>query len=271
MRINLSNIKDKSIPKSTSKLYYSSRIKKINNKTVLNNYPKSEERQSFNDYELNSMPYKDAIKIDKRSYFDYYISLIKTKHPIIFSFYPIKDYNSKIIKIDLFFLSFSIYYFINSFFFNEKIIHKIYKNEGIYNIIYLIPFILYSFLISHSIFIIIKYFSLSERNICEIKYITIKKSDKVIFKLKRCLIIKYICFYSLGLAFLIFFWYRLSSFGAVYQNTQIYLIKNTIISFCFSLLYPFIINLILALFRIFSLKNSKREFIYKINRFMYLI
>ena len=36
MRINLSNIKDKSIPKSTSKLYYSSRIKKINNKTVLN-------------------------------------------------------------------------------------------------------------------------------------------------------------------------------------------------------------------------------------------
>jgi len=217
------------------------------------------------------MPYKDAIKIDKRSYFDYYISLIKTKHPIIFSFYPIKDYNSKIIKIDLFFLSFSIYYFINSFFFDEKVIHKIYKEEGIYNFIYLIPFILYSFIISHFIFIIVKYFSLSEKNICEVRYICIRKSDNSIYKVKRCITIKYICFYILGLLFLLLFWLSLASFGAVYQNTQVFLIKNTLISFVFSLIYPFIINFIPCFFRIYSLKKSNRECIYKINNIIQLI
>ena len=225
----------------------------------------------FNDYELNSMNYENVLKIDKRSYFNIYISLIKTKHPIIFSFYPIKDYNTMIVKIDLFFLSFSIYYFINSFFFNDKIIHKIYKDEGIYNFKYFIPFIFYSFIISHCIFIFIKYFSLSESNICEINNISIKNSSSLIDKIKRCIIIKYICFYTLSLLFLFLFWYILSSFGAVFQNTQIYLIKNTMISFCFSLIYPFIINVIPAFLRVYSLKKSKRECIYKINRYIQFI
>jgi hypothetical protein len=268
--INKRKIKDKNNQKSSSKieLNYSKKIKYLNNKSVPNNL---DSKKIFNDYELNSMPYKDALKLDKRSYFDYYISLIKTKHPIIFSFYPIKDYNSKIIKIDLFFLSFSIYYFINALFYNEKVIHKIYKEEGIYNFIYLITFILYSFIISHFIFIIIKYFSLSEKNICEVRYISIRKSDNSIYKVKRCITIKYICFYILGLLFLLLFWLSLASFGAVYQNTQVFLIKNTLISFVFSLIYPFIINFIPCFFRIYSLKKSNRECIYKINNIIQLI
>ena len=179
------------------------------------------------DYELRIMSYKSAIKYDKRSYFSsYYISLIRSKHPIIFAFCPIKDYNSFIIKLDLFFLSFSILYFFNALFFDEKVIHKIYQDKGIYNFIYLIPYISYSFIISHTINIIIKYFSLFERNIYEIK--NEKNSEKVYdkaSKVKKILVIKYIKFYILGLLFLLFLWYYLSSFGAVYQNTQVYLIK----------------------------------------------
>ena len=225
----------------------------------------------FTEYQLNTMNYERALKLDKRTFVNYYFSLLKTKHPILFSFYPIKDYNSKIIKINLFFLSFSIYYFINSFFFNNEVIHKIYIDREIYNFIYLSPFILYSFIISHSIFIIIKYISLSERNINEVNINSIRKTDNVIYKIKRCIIIKYLLFYSLSLLFLLFFWYSLSSFGAVYQNTQIYLIENAMISFCFSLIYPFIINVTPAFLRIYSLENSKRECIYKINSFIQLI
>ena len=55
-------------------------------------------------------------------------------------------------------------------------------------------------------------------------------------KVRKCLIIKYICFYIFGTFFLLFLWYYLSSFGAVYKNTQIYLIKNTLISVGFSLI-----------------------------------
>ena len=46
------------------------------------------------DFELNSLDYEEALKLDHRNYFQYYISLIKNIHPIIFSFASYKDYNS---------------------------------------------------------------------------------------------------------------------------------------------------------------------------------
>ena len=113
--------------------------------------------------------------------------------------------------------------------------------------------------------IFVKQIFLSEKNINEVKYISPYKLNDFVYKVKKCIIIKYICFYITSLIFLLFFWYKLSSFGAVYQNTQISLFKNTILSFAFSFIYPFIINLIPGAMRIYSLKSSKRECIYKIN------
>ena len=249
----------------------------IPNKTLdkKNNLEKNKKFKDFNnlnDYEYNSMDYEEALKYDKRNFLKYYISLIRTKHPIIFSFFPLKDYNSLIIKIDLFFLSFSIYSFVNCLFFNESIIHKIYVDEGIYNFSYLIPYISYSFIISHTLTTIIKYLSLSERNINEIKKEeSIKIASDKEYKIKKCLKIKYISFFFFSLLFILFFWYYLSSFSAVYQNTQIYLIKNILISFGFSLLYPFIINFVPAIFRIYSLKESNRESLFKFSRIIQFI
>ena len=52
---------------------------------------------------MNSLSFKEALKIDKRTYIQYYISLLKKKQFILFFFYPNKDYNSKVIKHFLFF------------------------------------------------------------------------------------------------------------------------------------------------------------------------
>ena len=57
----------------------------------------------YNDDELNELPYDLALQYDNRSFSQYYISLLRTKHTLIFTFFYNKDYNSKIIKIDLFF------------------------------------------------------------------------------------------------------------------------------------------------------------------------
>ena len=65
----------------------------------------------YNDTELNSLSYKEALIIDKRNYFQYYLSLIKKKQILIFTFYITNDYNSIIIKICLFFL-FLLYIFL---------------------------------------------------------------------------------------------------------------------------------------------------------------
>ena len=227
---------------------------------------------NFTDYELNTLSYDNAQKYDKRNYLEFYISLIKRKHPLIFSFFPLKDYNSRIIKINLFLLYFSMFYFISALLFNETIIHKIYKDGGAYNFLYLIPHILYSFLISHIIITIIKFISLSDRNISEIKKKNYsEKLNEFAFIVKKKLKIKYTCFFILSLVYMGFLWFYLSSFGAVYRNTQTYIIKNILIEFGLSQFYPFFINLIPGIFRIYSLKNQRKKWIYIISRIIQLI
>ena len=228
----------------------------------------------FNDYELYSLTYKEALQYDKRTFTQYYMSLLKAKHPILFSFIPVVDYNSMIIKVCLFFLSFSIYYVTNALFFNKSTIHQIYEDNGEYNLGYSFPQILYSFVISYIISTLIKYWILSERNIIQIRIEpSLLSAKNKIEKVKRDIVIKHIIFFVISILFLIFFWYYLSSFGAVYQNTQIYLIKNTIFSFLISLLYPIIVNIIPAIIRILSLSdtNKDRECMYKTSRIIYYI
>ena len=60
----------------------------------------------LSDIELNSMKYKKALIYDKRTFMQYYSSLLKKNHLVFFSFYCQKDYNPQIIKIFLFFFSF---------------------------------------------------------------------------------------------------------------------------------------------------------------------
>ena len=62
-------------------------------------------------------------------------------------------------------------------------------------------------------------------------------------------------------------------FCAIYVNTQLHLIKDTLISFGLSLLYPFGINLMPGIFRIPSLSNpkNKRSYLYSLSKIVQLI
>ena len=136
----------------------------------------------YNDIELNILKYEEALKIDGRTFFSYYFSIIRTKNLLIFSFWPLKnDYNSAIVKIYLFFFIFTIYYTVNACFFNDKTLTKINEDEGSFNFIYQIPQILYSSLISVILNNLIKYFALSENNIVELK----QEKNAIIFKKKN--------------------------------------------------------------------------------------
>ena len=66
---------------------------------------------------------------------------------ILFTFLPANDYNIMSLKISLFIVSFSLYFTINAFFFNDEAMHKIYKENGVFDILYQIPQILYSSII----------------------------------------------------------------------------------------------------------------------------
>ena len=226
----------------------------------------------YSDIELNYMDYKEALFIDKRTYFQYYISLLKTKHSIMYLFYHKKDYNVFIIKLCLCLLFFSMYYALNTLFFGYDAIHKVYIDEGSYNISYFFQKIILSFIIAYHINTLIRFVVLSERNLLELKKeksLELAKGKKSI--IERCIMIKNICYFVFSISSLILFWYYLSSFCALYQNSQVYLIKNTFLSYLLGLLYPFLINLLPMIFRKFSLNGKNREFVYKVSKILQII
>ena len=252
----------------------------INDRTVKDNKIDSVSKnnllkmEKLNDEEMNQLDYGTAIIIDKRTYMMYYWSLIKKKNLILFAFYPSNDYNIRIIKMSFFIISFSLYMTINGFFFSDSTMHKVYENNGKFNFIFQIPQIIYSTIISIIINKLLKFLSLSETSILELKKEKKRKAlNNKLQHIEKCLKIKLIIYFVLGFSLMLFFWYFISTFCAVYSNTQIILIKNTLISFSLSMIYPFGFSLIPGIFRIPALraKNQDQECIYKLSSIISLI
>ena len=228
----------------------------------------------YNIYELNTLPYKEAIKEDRRTFIQYYFSLLKTKHLLMFSFYPVNDYNSKFIKIDLFLFYFSISYTVNALFFNDQAMHQIYEDEGEYNFIYQIPQIIYSAIITSFLNSILKILSLTEKNVLEIKHeITKANLDKKAIEIVKCIYYKYIIFFGISFPFLFFCLYYLGCFCEVYKNTQIHLIKDSLLSLGITFLYPIFLYILPGIFRIPSLRaaNKDKETMYKFSLLIQII
>ena len=218
---------------------------------------KKERCKFFNDDELNSLEYKDSLKIDFRTYCEFYFSLLKQTHLITFTFFVKNDYNLFLLKLSLFLISFALFLFMNALFFNDDSMHRIYKDEGKYDIIYQIPQMLYSTIVSQVISSLLELLSLSQDEIENMKekgdIKSIKKEmNKVIKRIK----IKCLLYFIISAILLLFFWYYLSAFCAVYNNTQVSLIKDNFISYITSMIYPFLFDLIPGIFRIIGLRNK---------------
>ena len=231
------------------------------NQNILNKY---------NDTELNKLKYEDALLKDKRTYCQYFFSLLKKEHLLIFSFYcNDNDYNSQIIKIFLFFFYFSMNLFVNALFFDDDTIHRIYEDKGDFNFIYQLPQIIYSSLISDAINILIKFLSLSEEGILKLKGI---KKIKILYskfqKLLRIFNIKFALFFIITFFMLIIFLFYVTIFCGVYVNSQIHLFDDSIISFGTSFLYEFGIYLIPGIFRIIALRSKDKSCLYGFSQFL---
>ena len=257
-----------------------SRIQLSNNNTNIGKFKKSRlffNRNNFYDFELNELPYNKAIKYDKRSFVEYYVQLIKREHLIIFTFFSCNDYNIISVKLSKFIFSIVLDFALNVVFFFDDSMHKIYLDYGKYSIIAQIPQIIYSNVTSESLDVLLRYLCLTEKSIYKIKKLE-EKSDTIITKKKIFTIIKrmrfrLVYYFIVTFFFMVFFWYFISAFCAVYKNTQIFLIKDLIISFILSLIYPFILYIFPSALRIISLKDKKKrlKFLYTLSDLIPLI
>ena len=251
----------RTINKRSTKFLFNKNKGKIKKNKIRNKNKKSH-IFNYNDIELNTLTYDRAIIYDKRTYGQYYCSLLKQKHLILFTFISKNDYNLLINKLSLFIFSFSLYFTVNTLFFDNDTIHKNYINKGNLKFIYNILHIIYSTLISSTITILMKLLALSNNSIIKLKNIKNNKRKKALEKTTKLinqLYCKFNIFYLISFLLLDLFWYFISAFCAVYNNSQILLFENTLTSFGLSLIYPFGLNLLPGIFRIPALRAKEKN------------
>ena len=125
-----------------------------------------------------------------------------------------------------------LFYTINALFFTDDTMHQIYEDQCSFNFIFQISTIIYSTIITLVINTILKFLALTSDNISDFKKgISKQNIDKKNKSLKKKIKIKFIFYFIISTIFILFFWYYLTVFGAVFRNTQVHLIKDTLVSF----------------------------------------
>ena len=159
----------------------------IGNNNV-NDIQTEERPDKENDYELNTLEYVPAIKYDKRTFCEYYSSLLKNKQLFLFTFCSFNDYNSGIIKKFILFLSFALHYTISALFFTDDTMHQIYEDGGKYNISYQFPKIIISAVSATvALRIMLETLILTDRDILKVKHSTTKViAEQMKAKVLKC-------------------------------------------------------------------------------------
>ena len=229
-------------------------------------------KYQYSNMELNEMEYLEAKQYDKRAFGEVYWSLLSREHLILFTFFSCGDYNLMTIKLSRFFFLVCTDMAMNVFFFTDESMHKIYENKGEWDFAQNITQSVYSLIISQIIQVFICYLTLTDKHVFQIKKNFYEKKNKnaEIFNILKCIRIKLCIFYVYTFIFFLAYWYLITSFCAVYNNTQKTFIKDSLSSFIGGIILPFPLYIFPALLRIISLKPKKRNLscLYKFSEFI---
>ena len=138
--------------------------------------------------------------------------------------------------------------------------HNVYESKGLFDVSYQLPLIVYSSFISMFLGSLMQMLGLSSDSIIDFKQSdeinnANERAEKLIKKLK----IKFMLYFILSYLLLIFFWYYISMFDAVYRKTQYLLLEDTLMGFGLSIVSPFVIYLLPGLFRIPALSAPQQN------------
>ena len=244
----------------------SNKLKLDNNTRFKPKYPKVIKKEQYSDFELNELEYKEATEKDKRSLCEIYWANLKREHLIIFTFLNCNDYNLFAIKLSRLIFLFVGDMAFNVFFFSDDSMHKLFLSYGKYDFVQQIPQMTYSILISQIIEIFLCFLSLTDKYFYQLKSnLKSGKYDKNMKNVIKIIKIKLSFFFFFTFLFLILYWYIISTFCAVYRNTQLIFIKDSLYSFGIGLVYPLFFYFISAILRICALRDAKKnsECLYK--------
>ena len=189
--------------------------------------------------------YVNALNNDKREFIPMSISLLRRNDFILSIFY--KGEKPPIFKILRLIFAFINYIAINTFFFSEKNIHRIYLDKNVYNFRYQIKYIILSNLLL-LILLYISKFIYSFRN----------GFNKIAKKLD-------IIFFIISNTIFVFYWLYIGSVTSLYINAKGHLSLNIMICLIFGIIFQSILALIATYFRYQGLRKEN-GLLYKISQ-----
>jgi hypothetical protein len=227
---------------------------------MIEDYLPKKEEVDLDDYELNHLKYLAGIKLDKRNCCQIYCSLLRRDQNFMSTFCVFNDYNLYYIKFAKFIFVLATLMAMNAFLFADKSFHKLFLSGVHYYINYQLLQMSLSVIITYVAEVILCYVTYTDRYIYEIKnFYKNEKNQEKIFKILKFIRTKLITFYIVCLVILLFYWYFISAFCAVYPNTQkIYLLDCTISFAVFSII-PFIVYAIATVLRLISMKDVEKK------------
>ena len=232
---------------------------------------KEEQMLNLDNFQLNNLEYPDACKYDKRPFLTTYYSVLMREHIILFTFFSWKDYNLFYIKIERFLVLICTQMAMNGLFFSDESMHKANKSDN-YNFVQQLPKIIFSLIATHLIEVALCYFSMTDTVYYRIKELAkYKNNDEKIIDEINCMKRKIIAFYVITFLLFLFYWYFISAFCVVYQNTQKTFLLDSLISIIVQFIDPFFIYCFTTLLRYLSLAKCAKNNMECVYKTSYLI
>ena len=238
----------------------------------------------YDDYELNNMDYQDASINDKRSCLRTYWSILKRENSFLVTFIACNDYNLFYVKIERFFILLCTEMTMNGLFFIHESMHRKYTEGENFTFVQKLPQLIFTILVADLIEVILCFLSMTDKHIYDIKALVREQKEKnkkekkdindkkelgqKIMNILDTMQRKLVSFFVFTFLLFLFYWYFISAFCAVYQNTQVIFLRDSGISFITSLVETCIIYGFTNILRAISLSlccRKKLGCVYKIS------
>ena len=232
------------------------------------------DHKEYNSKEINQLDYEEAIIYDKRNYCQIFWCTLKEKQTLINTFFvkdPLKPFSIKLLVI---IFSFSCYFVINGFLYNEEYVSKKLKNTGSKTFYeYLsdsIERILFTSIVGGIISFIIGILFNTEKKID--KEIEKNKKNKILLKgeiakIYRCNNIRLICFIIIQFILMILFIIYIFCFCYVYSNNKLDWFESSLLVIGIMQMLSLFNSFVFSIIKYLSIK-CQWELCFKINAYL---
>jgi len=220
--------------------------------------------------ELNTVPYLQALRIDKRTKLETFLSIFANEIGFINIFYYKNTYSHFSLTISVYIFELLFDLAMNCFLYTDDVVSEKYHNDGNLSLLTSLSLSFISNIISSiGVYIIAKLTNYTE--LLEIIISTVKKKKKYfdnIIRFMKYIKIRLGIFYFLQIIFILLMIYYLFVFCAVYHQSQISITINYIVGALTSLAISTALSIIISILRVISL-NYQLQRVYNISRYIY--